>query len=65
MKAQPRQSSTLEFADCRLVDACQRLQRSLRQARPTTPFVRFAADPEELPGDVRLERPHFSVHVVH
>jgi hypothetical protein len=62
MQAEPRQASLLELADRRLIDACQGLHFSLRQARPTTPFVRFAAHPNQLIGDIGLERSHLSVH---
>jgi hypothetical protein len=65
MQAQSGQTSFLELADRRLVDACQSFHRALRQARPTTPFVRFAADPNQLIGHLRLERPHLPVHGIH
>jgi len=65
MQAEPREASLLELADRRLVDARQRLHRALRQSRPTTPLVRFTADPNQLIGDIGLERSHLSVHGIH
>jgi hypothetical protein len=65
VQAEPREASLLELADRRLIDACQGFDRTLRQARPTTPFVRFAADPNQLIGNIGLERSHVSVHGIH
>jgi hypothetical protein len=62
MQADPREASLLELADRGLIDARQRLHRPLRQPGPTTPFVRFDSDPNQLIGNIGLERSHFSVH---
>jgi hypothetical protein len=62
MQAQAGQTSSLELADRRLIDARQRLHGALRQAGATAPLVPLAADPDKLLGDDGLKRPHFSVH---
>jgi hypothetical protein len=65
MQPQPGQASFLELADRRLVDAREGLHGPLRQSRPTTPFVCFAADPNQLICHLRLEQPRLSVHRIH
>jgi hypothetical protein len=54
MQAQAREPPSLELADRRLIDPRQRLQRALRQARSTAPFVGFVANPDQLLGDFGL-----------
>jgi hypothetical protein len=55
MQAEAGKTPSLELANRRLIDARKGLHRALGQARPATPFVCFAANPDQFLGHVRLQ----------
>jgi hypothetical protein len=65
MQAQARKLPSLELADRRLIETRLRLHLALRQARLPSPLIGFRPDPDQLLGDLWLERPYFSVHGRH